>query len=234
MAILRMGNYLDEDYSKRASQLYDYYHKIETDPQVSYLEKKQKMKEWWEKHFSLLIEKRLKKEHLEEIAKSKTIVLRKGVDVFLKTLNKRNIPIVIFSASGCGEAVEFYFKGRGINYENVFFLINRFYWNKDGVAIKAKNPKIHALNKDETLIREDKEIYQKIKDRRNIILFGDSIGDVGMTEGLDYKILLKIGFLNNGYNEEGELENYLKNYDVVMKEDSDFKPLYNNILKNIL
>lgn len=233
MAVLRSDDFLGEDYKKRAHELYEHYHKIEVDPQIPYLEKKEKMKEWWEKHIALLIEKKLKKEHLEVIAKSNIIVFRKGIDTFLKLLKERNIPIVIFSASGCGEAVEFYFKERGLDYNNILFFINRFYWSEDGVAIKSKSPRIHAFNKDETLVREDESIYSKIKDRKNILLLGDSMGDSLMAEGFDYNILLKVGFLNSGYNTEEELENYLGNYDVVVKGDSDFKSLYNNILKKL-
>ncbi len=234
MAILRMNNYLGEDYSQKADALYNYYHVIEVDPSVSKKEKKIKMKEWWEKHVNLLIEKKLKKEHLEDIAKNKNIVLRRGVVDFLKDLKNKDIPLVIFSASGCGEAVEYYFKKNKVDYKNIVFFINRFLWDGNEVAVGIREPKINASNKDETSIKQRKDIYEKIKDRKNIILLGDSIGDIGMAEGFDYNTILKIGFLNNGYNKEGELESYLKNYDIVIKEDSDFKPLYNNVLKNIL
>ncbi len=217
MAILRMNNYLGEDYSQKADALYNYYHAIEVDSSVSKEEKKIKMKEWWEKHVNLLIEKKLKKEHLEDIAKNKNIILRKGVVDFLKDLKNKDIPLVIFSASGCGEAVEYYFKENKVDYKNILFFINRFLWNENEVAVGVREPKINASNKDETSIKERKDIYEKIKERKNIILLGDSIGDIGMAEGFDYNTILKIGFLNNGYNKEGELEGYLENYDIVIK-----------------
>ena len=58
---------------------------------------------------------------------------------------------------------------------------------------------ITSWSKDETVLKEFPEIYNKIKDRKNVILIGDELGDVGMIEGFDYDNLLKIGFLNEKF-----------------------------------
>ncbi len=233
IAALRDDDYLGEDYSKRAKALYEHYHKIEMDSEMLYQDKKEKMKEWWESHLALLTEKGLKKEHLERVAKKTKVSLRKGVVNFLDKLKKNNIPIVIFSASGCGEAVEIFFKEKGVDYENVFFLVNRFYWSDDGVAMGAKDPKIHILNKDETLVKEQKDIFESIKDRKNVILFGDNIGDAKMTDGFNYDTVIKIGFLNDDYNNKKELETYKECYDVVVIGDADFNILDDNFLGEV-
>ncbi len=232
ISVLRNEGYLDEDYSRRAKNLFAYYHPHEMDSSLSVEEKKEKMEEWWNTHFNILIEKGLNKKHLRRIAESKKIILRKGVNLFLEKVNEKNIPFVIFSASGCGDAIEMLFKEKGIKYPNIYFLINRFYWDKEGSAVGIKEPIIHSFNKDETVIQETKDVYEKIKNRKNIILLGDSISDIGMVKGFEYDNLIKIGFLGN-YN-ESQIEEYKENYDVILLNDSEFSPIYNDILNPIL
>ncbi len=53
--VLYNGNYLGEDYVSKAQALHEKYHKIETDPEVPREEKLKAMREWWMKHFDLLI-----------------------------------------------------------------------------------------------------------------------------------------------------------------------------------
>jgi 5'-nucleotidase len=60
----------------------------------------------------------------------------------------------------------------------------------------VKDPIIHVFNKDETSLATMSHIYKQIQYRKNVILLGDSLGDVGMVTGFDYVNLLKIGFLN--------------------------------------
>lgn len=58
-----------------------------------------------------------------------------------------------------------------------------------------KDRLIHCYNKNEFAIKGT-EFYNKILNRSNVILMGDSIGDAGMTEGMDHlENVLKIGFL---------------------------------------
>src|SRR3989338_8145885 len=57
ISILRNGNYLDEDYVKKAHELFLIYHPIEINSNIDPSKRKKKMKEWWEKHFTLLAEK---------------------------------------------------------------------------------------------------------------------------------------------------------------------------------
>lgn len=49
ISILRDGNYLTADYAAKAHELFNQYHPIEIDPNISLEEKKLKMQEWWTK-----------------------------------------------------------------------------------------------------------------------------------------------------------------------------------------
>jgi len=218
--MLRDGNYLVAGYAEKAHKLFNKYHSIETDPDIPLPEKKKAMQEWWETHNKLLIKSGLSKSDIEDIVKNGHVKFRKGVPEFLDLLYKKGIPLIIFSASGCGDAIQLFFQKIGKDYSNIFYITNKFNWDDNERAISTKGPIIHCMNKDETILEKIPELYKSIKKRKNVILLGDSIGDLGMIEGFDYSNLLKIGFLNFDYDKLRK--NYEKNFDVILKGDKDF------------
>ncbi|MBD3244589.1 MAG: hypothetical protein GF335_01200 [Candidatus Moranbacteria bacterium] len=217
ISILRDNHYLTANYSQKAQALFDKFYKWEIDPDLSISQKKQIMQKWWRSHFELLIQSGLHKADLESIVEKGNLVLRKGVREFLKKLNKLNIPIIIFSSSGAGEAIEIFFEKNKINFQNVYFVINRFRWNKSGKAKEVVEPIIHSFNKDETLLKDFKPIFEAVKDRKNVILMGDNLGDLGMVEGFDYNNLFTIGFLNSCHDQLEQA--FYKSFDVIFKGD---------------
>jgi 5'-nucleotidase len=228
---LRDGGYISKDYSEKAGALANYYHPIELDQKISLEEKKKKMYEWWTKHFDLLIKSGLNKKHIETIVNEGVVKFREGAKDFLEILNKKNIPLVIISSSGLGyESVEMFLEKNNCMYDNIHIISNSFKWDKDGNAIKVNEPIIHVFNKDEQSIK-NYLVYNLIKDRKNIILLGDSLGDLGMITGSDYNHLIKVGFLNE--NVEENLELYGKNFDIVLTNDSDMNYL-NKFMKEIV
>ncbi len=229
MSLLRDGKHLSSDYVQKAHELFDTYHPIEVDSNIPLEERKDEMREWWQKHNDLLISSGLSLSDLEDIAKNGHLKFREGVLDFLDFLKSKNIPLIIFSASGCGDAIELFFKKYNKDYSNIYYLTNKFNWDENGRAISTKGPIIHSLNKDETVLSDIPEIFNIIKDRKNVILLGDSLGDVDMINGFDYDNLIKIGFLNFEYNKNRE--EYQSNFDVVLEGDGDFS-FINNIILN--
>jgi 5'-nucleotidase len=219
ISILRDGNHLTADYAEQAHALFNKYHPIEVDINISISEKKLAMQEWWEAHNKLLIESGLSKSDLEEVVTSDQIKFREGVVELLEFLRDQDIPLIIFSASGCGDVIEMFFESKSVNFKNISYLTNKFNWDESGRAISSVQPIIHSMNKDETLLESIPEIYQLIKDRKNVLLLGDSIGDLGMVTGFDYECLLTIGFLNFDYNQSREL--YEEKFDIVLEGDGD-------------
>jgi len=220
--ILRDGNYLTPDYARKAHVLFDKYHPIEVDPDIPLDEKKRAMKQWWETHFDLLIRSGLNKKDVESVVSSEKVKFRDGALKFIDFLHSHNIPLVIMSSTGLGgNAISLYLERIGRLYDNIHIIANFFQWDKSGNAVGYKKPVIHATNKDETMIKAYPEIYEKIKARRNVLLLGDGLGDVGMIEGFDYKNLLKVGFLNEDI--EKNLEHYKKVFDVLVLNDFSFK-----------
>ncbi len=231
IAILRDGDYLTPDYREKAHALASKYAPMEKDPNLALQEKKKAMDEWWAAHFDLLIKSGLNKKDLEKVTESSNIQLREGALEFIDFLREKNIPLVIMSASGLGEAIFMYLQKHGRLYDNVHIITNQYEWDKNGNAISVKKPLIHALNKDETLVKDSPSIFEKIKDRKNVLLLGDSPNDIGMVEGFDYKNLLKIGFLNEN-PPAGGLEEYRKNFDVILTGDASMD-FVNEFVKSI-
>ena len=68
--------------------------------------------------------------------------------------------------------------------------------------------------------------------RRNVILLGDSLGDVHMAAGVkDPHVVLTVGFLN--HNIESSVETYKKHYDIVLLDDQTMS-FPHNLLTEIL
>lgn len=231
ISVLRDGNYLTPDYAEKANELYTKYHPIEIDPKITLEEKKKAMYEWWTAHFDLLIKSGLNKKDLEKVVESGKVKFREGFSEFIDFLQKHKIPLVIMSSSGLGgDAISMYLEKEGRHYDNIHIISNLYEWDRDGNAIAVKEPIIHIMNKDEAVL-QNFPVFNVIKDRKNVLLLGDSLDDTGMVNGFEYDNLIKIGFLNE--NIEENIENYRRNFDVIILNDSSMNYV-NKLLKEIL
>ncbi len=210
--------YLGEEYQKKAEELFAIYHPIEIDTTIPLLEKKAKMQEWWEKHFELIAKVGLTKGLIKKVVEEKPLIFRNGTLDFLDYLNEKNIPLVFLSAAP-GDMLIKYLLKENMLFKNIQVISNLYEWDKEGRAIKIKEPIITSVNKDELSIINS-SIYQKIKDRKNIILLGDELEDSFMAKGIDYKTIIKIGFLNEKVEEN--LQKFKENYDIILTGDQDF------------
>lgn len=227
ISLLRNGNYLSKTYAKEAHALFEKYHPIEIDDSVSVADKKAAMTEWWTKHHEVMIRHGLSLNDLQTVANTEYLKFRNGVTETFRTLHEQNIPVIIMSASGCGEIIPLFFKKNNVDYSNITYIVNAFEWDENGKAIDVKQPVIHSLNKDETILSEIPHAYEIVKNRKNVILLGDGIGDVGMIDGFEYDNLLKIGFLNTDYVKNKNI--FTEHFDVVIEGDGDFEYVKNLI-----
>lgn len=231
ISVLRNGNYLSSGYAQKANELYDEYHSIEIDPEISEEDKREAMNRWWTEHFDLLIKSGLKKKDIEDAVLSGNVQIREGLIEFFEILQKHDVPVVIISSNGLGgDSISLYLEKEKLAYENIHIISNSYIWDDDGNAIGVKEPIIHVANKDETAIKET-PAYDVIKDRKNVILLGDSPDDIKMVSGLESDNIIKIGFLNE--NQESNLELYKKTFDVVIINDSGMDYV-NKLLLDIL
>lgn len=229
--ITRLQNgFYPPEYAERSNALFHTYHPIEIDPNVSLDEKKKAMTKRWDKQFNLMLEYGLTREIIKQAMASESSTFREwGKELFI-LLAKKNIPIIILSASGLGyESIYYCLEYEQVLTENISIISNAFIRDENGKAIGVREPVIHSFNKDETIIKNF-PIYEEIKDRKNILLLGDSLGDVDMAKGFDYDHILKIWFLNNDSPEHRE--KYSEVYDLLILYDGDMEEV-NRIIKLI-
>ncbi len=217
--------YLGPDYAKRAHALYDHFGALEHDLKIPLSERKEAMMEWWITHKKLLIEVGLTRQHVEEAVRSGHIDFRDHAFEFVHRLDQLEIPLVILSASGLGDAVPIFMESTGCNLPNVHYIVNSMIWDAEGRAIDFETPTIHSLNKDETAIDDCPVIRAAIKDRVNVLLLGDSVSDVEMVTGFPYQKLLKIGFVDpDDPNFDARVAEMSAVYDYVIT-DNDYADL---------
>lgn len=80
-----------------------------------------------------------------------------------------------------------------LNDGDVFYL----YLPKQGILKAFKGELIHIYNKSEEALLNTGR-FQELRTRPNVVLLGDSLGDLTMADGVqDMENILKIGFLND-------------------------------------
>lgn len=232
ISVLRDNNCLTPDYAGKANALYEKYYPIEKNLLIPLEERKKAMEQWWTEHFELLIQSRLNIKDIESAVMNQDVVLREGAVDLLNFLKEKSIPLVILSSSGLGEeSVRLYLEKRNMLFENIHIISNAFEWDEQNYAVGIKKPIIHTLSKDETAIKDFPEIFERVEERKNVVLLGDSVSDVEMITGFDYDNLVKIGFLNEDI--ETNMQDYKKAFDVLILQDSSVDFL-NDFLKEII
>lgn len=215
VAQLREGNYISKEYVDQAFALYEYYHPFEVSHDIPQEEKNSKMVEWWTKHLELFIKHGLRKKVIKHVIKDNKLVLRDGTLELFKLLKKAEIPMIIFSGS-IGDIIEEYLKFKKILNKDVHIIANFLEFDENEKAIGYKSKIIHTFNKNEGQVKTG-PFYPEIKKRKNVILLGDNLGDLGMAEGLEHNSIIKIGFLNE--NVENLLDKFKEQFDVIILDD---------------
>ncbi|XP_060761656.1 cytosolic 5'-nucleotidase 3 isoform X1 [Neoarius graeffei] len=219
-----------EECRQKLFKLKDTYYPIEIDPQLTMEEKYPFMVEWYFKSHTLLVEQRLQKDKLPEVVRESDVSLREGYEHFFDRLHQHSVPVFIFSA-GLGDVLEEIIRQAGVYYPNVKVVSNFMDFDENGVLRGFKGELIHVYNKHDGALRNT-EYFKQLKNNSNIILLGDSLGDLNMADSVpNVENLLKIGFLNDKVEER--LEKYMDSYDIVLVKDETLE-VPNSILQKIL
>jgi 5'-nucleotidase len=232
--LLEQSKLLSQEYHEKVSVLYNKFYPIEIDQTLTIAEKIPHMVEWYNSANQLLVDEKINISLFDEMIKRSNMKLREFTPEFLQTAELSDIPVLIFSA-GIGELIEHiftYFEGRV--HKNVHVVSNRLSMDEQGVIVGFKDPLIHVFNKNEVAVSHDTGAnwFKSVAHRKNMILLGDSPGDIGMATGLKNPgEIIKIGFLN--YNVEKLLPAYKQLWDVIILNDGTFHfPL--NLLQQII
>uniref|UniRef100_A0A9J8B7R7 5'-nucleotidase n=1 Tax=Cyprinus carpio carpio TaxID=630221 RepID=A0A9J8B7R7_CYPCA len=185
-----------EECRKKLLQLKETYYPIEIDPHLTMEEKYPFIVEWYFKSHTLLVEQRLQKDKLPEVVRESDVCLREGYEQFFDRLLQHSVPMFIFSA-GLGDVLEEIIRQAGVYHANVKVVSNFMDFDDNGVLKGFKGELIHVYNKHDGALRNT-EYFKQLKDNGNIILLGDSLGDLNMADGVpNVENILKIGFLND-------------------------------------
>ncbi|KAI9321295.1 pyrimidine 5'-nucleotidase [Dichotomocladium elegans] len=149
------------------------------------------------------------------------IKLRPGVETVLEQCHTAAIPLLVFSA-GIGNIIEEVLKSKNLLYNNMHIVSNMMTFDDKDVCVGFDEPLIHVFNKSEFQL-EETAYYESIKDRPNVILIGDSLGDLQMSQGVKHELSLNIGFCNHDFNSLEPI--YKEAFDIVIMQDANFGPV---------
>ncbi|KVI05072.1 HAD-like domain-containing protein [Cynara cardunculus var. scolymus] len=231
------------EYNAKRDELFNYYHPIEYDPQIPIDEKTKLMEEWWGKSHGLLIEGGLTYDAIRSSVAGAVIAFREGVVELFEFLEARErYPgSYIFSRSSR------YHRGGKLKpgpvhvhvlrqklhrtFKNVKIVSNRMKFDQNGNLVSFTGKLIHSLNKNEHALdmaaslhdhlgEVDDQIIDSasVKKRTNVLLLGDHMGDLRMSDGLNYETRISVGFLN--HNIENSLDSYREGFDIVYLDDA--------------
>ncbi|XP_020087497.1 7-methylguanosine phosphate-specific 5'-nucleotidase A isoform X2 [Ananas comosus] len=226
--LLQQGN---PEYDAKREALFEYYHPLEISPTIPIEEKTKLMEEWWEKTHGLLIEGGLTYDAIKKSVTEATISFRDGVVELFEFLEERDIPVLVFSA-GLADIIEEVFRQKlHRSFKNIKVVSNRMVFDENGRLVAFKGKTIHVLNKNEHALDMAAPVHDKfgdlngsnddttlVKKRTNVILLGDHIGDLGMSDGVNFENRIAVGFLNS--NVEKSLKDYCNTFDVVYLNDA--------------
>lgn len=222
--ILSKTDLMDDEYIKERIALYNYYRPIEIDETLDYETKNKLMIDWWNKHIGLFVKYKLSEDVVNKATNNADVMsFRDGAKEFLENMRDRHIPVIIISA-GVGNFVEQFLIKNNCYFENIY-IVSNFIKFENKIAVGISDMIIHSLNKNEVALPN--EIKELVKDRKNVILLGDSLSDVRMVSEENKDNALKIGFLDEKIEEN--ISYFNEQFDIVCTNNTT----YNELVKKI-
>ncbi|XP_010523701.1 PREDICTED: LOW QUALITY PROTEIN: 7-methylguanosine phosphate-specific 5'-nucleotidase A [Tarenaya hassleriana] len=230
--LLQQGN---SYYDAKRQELYEYYHPLEISPAIPVEEKTSLMEEWWGKTHGLLIEGGLTFDAIKKSVADSSIAFREGVVELFEFLEEKDIPVLIFqqiSSAGLADVIEEVLRQKlHRTFKNVRIVSNRMVFDDNGCLVSFKGKLIHVLNKNEHALDMAAPLHDQLGDtkgadedtarvklRTNVLLLGDHLGDLSMSDGLKYENRISVGFLND--NIDKSLQIYRSAFDIVYLNDA--------------
>jgi 5'-nucleotidase len=219
MTILMDEKYLGKAGLQASHELFNHYYPIELDPHINEIDKNALMQEWWEKSFAVIRECKVSKEMLLEVCRSPLLQWRDQLLDFVKILNAKKIPLIIYSAGGFGKlAIEYLLEKENIFADNIKVFSNEIIFDEQGYFLEIVQPIVHIANKTGHLLIKN-NLLTAVPDRRHCLLIGDSLDDKKMTTGIDFDSVYKVAFSSHN------LEHFAKDFDLVLPVDGSFEKI---------
>lgn len=228
--ILSSSSRLTDEFKEETKLLLEKYYPIEINPKLTKEQKIPYMVEWWNKAHELLIKQQINIDDFATMVDETPVEMRSGLKELIDKCKEKKVPFLIFSA-GIGNVIEQVLIRKNLYHrENMHIVSNQMKFNLEtGICDDFTEPTIHIFNKSEIAVKHS-PYHTTIENRRNVILLGDSIGDLHMADGIKHDVCLTIGFLN--HDVDNLLKSYLENFDVVVIDDGPMD-VVNIILQEI-
>jgi len=207
--------YLGGECLRERTKIFEYYRPLELDYTIKEQEKQKIMKEWANRSFTLL-SKYLTQNIINKALENANIHFRKGAKEFLIKMNDMNIPVIIMS-SGVGNILKAFLEKEGCLFNNIE-IVSNFFEFQDKKAYIDLDGIMATLNKEYKKIPIN--VRNKLEQKENALLFGDLIEDIKMANKEKLSNTITFGFLDA--NVEDNLEEFNKNFDVLLAGDEDF------------
>ena len=177
------------------------------------------MVEWYTAANQLLQNNGIQKKMFGQFVKTSNVEFRDHTKTMLDGLNKAEVPVLVMSA-GLGDILVEVMEAFNVYHRSNTKVVSNFLsYDSEGLVTGLDGTMIHVYNKNENAIH-DSEYFKGLQGRHNVILMGDSIGDLQMAEGVaNPGSVLKIGFLNNMSTAEKRLPSFLSGFDLVLVDD---------------
>lgn len=217
--ILSNSSKVSQKYHERCIELKEHYYPIEISSELNDAQKLPYMVEWWKNAHQAILDEHIHKDSLKTMVEETPVVFRPGIKNVLYTCKNKNIPFLVFSA-GIQNVIQETLKYNGLFFNNMNVVSNKMLFNKEtGICDRFVEPIIHVLNKDNFGL-EGTAYGKLLENRQNVIVCGDSLGDLKMADGIAHDTCLSIGFLN--LNKEKMLDKYKEQFDIVICDDGSF------------
>jgi len=217
-------------FREKQKQMFQKFYPIEIDPHLTVEEKLPHMMEWYNEGHELMLQCNLVRKDFTLMVQENPTEFREGTSALLNELNEKNVPVLVFSA-GVGDVIDEALKFSGLMKDNVKVISNYMEFDDDDKLIRFSRQLIHMFNKNESAVRHA-SYFQELSHRNNVILMGDSLGDLHMAHGVEPpSTVLKIGYLNDKIEER--LQKYKDGYDIVLIDDQTMD-LPHAVIKKIL
>lgn len=204
---LEDSDLLPEAYHDTAKALQTFYYAKEIDHTLAMPEKIRYMVEWVEKAHEALISYHFRRELLAPAVKDAHLALREGTQDIIDLTAKGgpdgvSVPLLIFSA-GIADVIEEVCRQQLPKPlpENVHIVSNRMLFSEpEGILTGFTEPVFHVFNKRASAVIDTAPYFHEATyegKRKNVVLCGDSLGDLHMSDGIDFEDIIRVGYLND-------------------------------------
>ncbi|CAD5207073.1 unnamed protein product [Bursaphelenchus okinawaensis] len=229
------AKHVSEELVQEFDRLKTKYLKIEFDPAMSIEEKTPYMEQWWKESHQYIIDHKFDLKTITEAVSESKVEFRDGAADFLKCVCSHQVPLVLFSA-GIGNVIEIFLDQKIHQVpENLHLISNMMYFDEENKCKAFSEPLIHTFNKNASVVGQERPFFHSIASRTNVLLLGDSLGDLHMDVGVEREgVALRIGFLN--FNFDSLYPKYFDSYDIVLWDDQTMEvpsQIFTHIHENI-